>query len=231
MGSSDGRAAGTATADASSSIAGGNPVTDVSASAFGRAGSNLAEAGAGMGASVNASEAGQAATSAGSASGVSELSAAKTLGFDQKAFFFGDGTNSTHDFKDGRAVRPARKSTNLSSDARRREVDSHAGAGLLRHGGQPGLRPSGLARRASRRAGLQPGLLVRARGSGGRRAAQPPLRLPPGHVRLKTAHAHPQHQPPRRSAVPLIRERPEKNQTKTQNKIPRAVPLPRLVPP
>ena len=30
---------------------------------------------------------------------------------------------------------------------------------------------------------------------------------------------------------PLIRERPEKNQTKTQNKIPRAVPLPRLVPP
>ena len=57
-----------------------------------------------MGASVNASEAGQAATSMGGASGVSELSAAKTLGFDQKAFFFGDGTDSTHCFKDGRAV-------------------------------------------------------------------------------------------------------------------------------
>ena len=57
-----------------------------------------------MGASVEASEAGQAATSTGGAFGASELSAAKTLGFGQNEFFFGDGTNSAHDFKDGRAV-------------------------------------------------------------------------------------------------------------------------------
>ena len=50
-------------------------------------------------------------------------------------------------------------------------------------------------------------------------------------VRPMVPKAQTQHQPPRRSAVPLIRERPEKNQTKTQNKIPRAVPLPRLAPP
>ena len=132
----------TATADASSSIAGGNPVTEIFTFASGQAGSNRAEAGATMGASANASEAGQAATSTGGALGASELSAAKTLGFGQNEFFFGDGTDSTHDFKDGRAVRPARKSTNLSCDARCREVDSHAGAGLLRYGGQSGLRPS-----------------------------------------------------------------------------------------
>ena len=93
-----------------------------------------------------------------------------------------------------------------------------AGAGLLRYGGRPGLRPSRLARRASRRAGLQPGLLVRPRGSGGRRAAQPPLRLPPGHVRLKTAHAHPQHQPPRRSAVPSFANARKKIKQKHRTK-------------
>ena len=49
-------------------------------------------------------EAGQAATSTGGAFGASELSAAKTRGFGQNEFFFGDGTNSAHDFKDGRAV-------------------------------------------------------------------------------------------------------------------------------
>ena len=96
-----------------------------------------------MGASVEASEAGQAATSTGGAFGASELSAAKTLGFGQNEFFFGDGTNSAHDFKDGRAVSNPRGNQRICPPTRgAAKFDSHAGAGLLRHGGQSGLRPS-----------------------------------------------------------------------------------------
>ena len=136
------------------------------------------------------------------------------------------------------ATAPARAAGSASASSRRDaaagRASAHQGAKRQREVGDFAVRNKTCLHRppASRSAGKFPTPPRLFQGDGGvTRAMKTDDDGSDRRVRPMVPKAQTQHQPPRRSAVPLLRERPEKNQTKTQNKIPRAVPPARLAPP